>query len=97
MISSFLGFNSSLTMPSHDLPGYIRNQIYYRDYIYSLDIEQGAEEDSDVAVFNLEDGTIQLWPGFKCHPRFLWHPQVWVKTKLLFYHINSQWISSVLQ
>ncbi|KAM7461108.1 hypothetical protein LguiA_029229 [Lonicera macranthoides] len=74
----FLGLNSSLRISSHDLLGQKGNCIYFTDYTFSFDINKGQEEDSDVGVFNLEDGTFRSMPGFECHPRFLWPPPLWV-------------------
>ncbi|KAM7506966.1 hypothetical protein LguiA_017419 [Lonicera macranthoides] len=60
----FWGFNSSSTISSQDLPGYKGNYIYFTDFDYSFNIKKGAEEDSDVGVFNFEDGDYPIVARF---------------------------------
>ncbi|KAM7500816.1 hypothetical protein LguiA_025230 [Lonicera macranthoides] len=79
----FLGMNYSLSISSSDLPRYEGNRIYFTDdsWVFLYERERNIRGDSnrvdsDIGVFNLDDGSIERLP---CIPRSLWPPPIWVK------------------
>ncbi|KAM7524141.1 hypothetical protein LguiA_014043 [Lonicera macranthoides] len=74
----FLGFNSSLSISSCKYPGYKGNRIYFTGYPMVFGHKSSKKVDSDIGVFNMEDGSIESLPGFICVPRFPWPPPIWV-------------------
>ncbi|KAM7523750.1 hypothetical protein LguiA_013652 [Lonicera macranthoides] len=74
----FLGCNSSMSMSSRNFPGYKGNRIYFTDSPFSYSGKENEQENSDIGVFNLEDGSFEPPSGFKCDPKFLWPPPIWV-------------------
>ncbi|KAM7529275.1 hypothetical protein LguiB_032685 [Lonicera macranthoides] len=74
----FLGCNSSMSIPSCLFPGYKGNCIYYTDGPMSFGGRRGKQENSDIGVFRLDEGIFEELPGFKCEPKFLWPPAVWL-------------------
>ncbi|KAM7519590.1 hypothetical protein LguiB_018552 [Lonicera macranthoides] len=74
----FLGLNSSLSFSSRKFLGYKGNRIYFTEDPMIFLYKENKIEDSNIGIFNLEDGTFESFPGFKCIPRFLWPPPIWV-------------------
>ncbi|KAM7524027.1 hypothetical protein LguiA_013929 [Lonicera macranthoides] len=75
----FVGLNTSFSISSRDFPGFKGNSIYYTDYwLTAFTSRREKHACSDIGVFNLEDQSFELLPGFKCNPKFLWPPPVWV-------------------
>ncbi|KAM7524058.1 hypothetical protein LguiA_013960 [Lonicera macranthoides] len=66
-----LGFNSSLSISSYQLPGHEGNHIYFSD---SMD-EKEISYYLDVGVFNLNDGTLELLLDFSPP---MWPRPIWV-------------------
>ncbi|KAM7523882.1 hypothetical protein LguiA_013784 [Lonicera macranthoides] len=74
----FLGFNSSFSISSSSCPftAYKKNHIYFTDNVTDFHREDN-KRGGDLGVFNLEDESIESFPGFKC-PKLNWPPPVWV-------------------
>ena len=65
-------------MSFRDFPGFKGSRIYFTDSPFSFGGKEYNQEDSDIGVFNLEDGSFEQFSGFKRDPRFLWPPPIWV-------------------
>lgn len=74
----FLGLNLSMSISSCHFPGYKGNCIYYTDGPMSFGGRRHKQANSDIGVFKLDKGIVEKLPGFKCDPKFLWLPPVWL-------------------
>lgn len=74
----FVGCNSSMSISSLDFLGYQGNCIYFTDGLPSFAGNERGQENSDIGVFRLEDGTFNSLPGFKCESRFIWPLPIWL-------------------
>ncbi|KAM7524096.1 hypothetical protein LguiA_013998 [Lonicera macranthoides] len=74
----FLGLNASFSISFHPFSGYKRNQIYFTDSNSRFLGEHSKEDDADIGVFNLEDGTLRSIPSLKCNSKLSCPPPIWV-------------------
>lgn len=78
----FVGLNTSFSISSRDFHGYKGSSIYYTDlWLTAFSIKREKWEKklcSDIGVFNLGDESFESLPSFKCNPKFLWPPPIWI-------------------
>jgi hypothetical protein len=77
----FIGLNMSSLIPVSDdfkALGYKRNCIYFTDYFAFLFCRKEIQDDSDMAVIDLDEPVKDTLPGFKDEPEVFWPPPIWV-------------------
>lgn len=74
----FLGCNSCWTISSRKYSGCKGNRIYFAIPPWRITFHRSKRFYSDIGVFNMEDGSLELLPGFSSGSRIHCLPPVWI-------------------